>query len=142
MSIMTVDIKNATLTLNGRTIEDSPEGDMFTVAYGNDITNQTQGVNGGKVIKERNDKDDGLLTIRLLRYSADDAFMNNAVNNPDITIFDGSLKINFTRDGVDGVETHSIAGGSLITRSDNTANNQDGEDVQEYSILSTMIRSV
>lgn len=143
MSIMVADTANATLTLNGRVIEDTVEGDVFTVAFGNDITSQTQGVNGGKVIKKRNDKDDGLLTIRILRYSADDAYITNQINNADgAVVFEGSLKVNFTRDGVDGVETHSISGGSLISRSDNTINNTDGEDISEYNILSTMIRSL
>lgn len=140
---MTVDTVNATLTLNGRVIEDTPEGDVFTVAYGNDITSQTQGTNGGKVIKLRNDKDDGLLTIRVLKYSADDAFLTNQINTANgAVVFEGSLKVNFTRDGIDGVETHSVSGGSLITRGDNTINNTDGEEIMEYAILSTMIRSL
>jgi len=143
MSVMTVSPKDATLTLNGRVIEDVPEGDMFTVAYGNDITSQTQGISGGKVIKERNDKDDGLLTVRVLKYSADDAYLTNQINNANgAVVFEGSLKVPYTRDGTDGTETHSIAGGSLVNRGDNVVNNTDGEDVVEYTILSTMIRSL
>lgn len=143
MSVITVNSADATLVLNGRTIEDIPEGDMFTIAFGNDITKQTQGVSGGKVIKSRNDKDDGLLTIRVLRYSADDAYLTNQINASDgPVVLEGSLKENFVRDGVDGVETHSISGGSLATRGDNTKNNTDGDDIQEYTILATIIRSL
>jgi len=143
MSIITVDTKNSTLTLDGRTIEDSPEGDVFTIAWGNDITKQTQGTNGGKVIKEQINKDDGLLTIRLLKYSADDAFLQNQINSATgVVVFDGSLKTNFTRDNVDGVETITLSGGSLVNRSDLTVNNTDGDDIVEYTILATAIRSL
>lgn len=135
MATIVVDTKNATLTLNGRTIEDTPEGDVFTIAYQNDITTQTQGTNNGLVVKERTDKDMALLTVRVLRYSADDAFLTNAINAANVTVFQGSLKVNFTRDGVDGIETHTLANGTFQTRGDNTVNNQDGADIQEYVIM-------
>lgn len=134
MGVIAVDTVNATLTLNGRTIEDTPEGDVFTIAYQNDISTQTQGTNGGLVAKERTDKDMALVTIRLLRYSADDAFMTNQINQSAISVFNGSLKVNFVRDGVDGVETHTLSNGTLQSRGDNTVNNTDGEDIQEYVI--------
>jgi len=143
MATITVDTSNATLTLNGRTIEDSPEGDVFTVAYQNDITAQTQGTNGGLVVRERADKNAALLTVRVLRYSADDAFMTNAINQQELAVFNGSLKVNFTRDDVDGVETHLLSNGTLQNRGDNTVNNTDGEDIQEYNILfGSVIRSL
>jgi len=143
MAVITVDTVNATLTIDGRTIEDSPEGDVFTIAYQNDITTQTPGTNGGLVAKERTDKDAALLTVRVLRYSADDAFLTNAINQEALAVFNGSLKVNFTRDGVDGVETHTLSNGTLQNRGDNTVNNTDGEDIQEYNILfGSAIRSL
>jgi len=134
MGVISVDTVNATLTLNGRTIEDTPEGDVFTIAYQNDVSTQTQGTNGGLVAKERSDKNMALFTVRLLRYSADDAFMTNQINQESITVFDGSMKVDFTRDGVDGVETHLLSNGTVQSRGDNTVNNQDGADIQEYII--------
>jgi hypothetical protein len=143
MAAITLDTANSTLTLNGRTIEDSPEGDVFTVAYQNDVSAQTQGTNGGVVVKERADKNAALLTVRVLRDSADDAYMTNLINQPDIEVLNGSLKTNFTRNGTDGVETYTLSNGTIQTRGDHTINNTDGEEVSEYGILfGSAIRSL
>lgn len=136
------DTKNSTLTLNGRTIEDTPDGDVFTLSYQNAVTTQTQGSNNGVVIKDRSDKFTALLTVRVLKYSSDDVFMNNAVNSEDVTVFEGSLKTNFTRNGVDGTDTYTMINGTVQDRTDNTINNTDGEDVSEYTILCQAQRSV
>ncbi len=142
MSVMTADVGNSTLTLNGRAIEDSPEGDVFVIAFGNDATKQTQGVNGGKVIKKTVNKDDGLLTVNVLKYSSDDTFLNNIVIAGDVTVIDGSLKTNFTRDNVDGVETYAITAATIQSRGDATVNNTDGDDISTYVLFGTMIRSL
>ena len=141
MSRIVVDTENSTLTFAGRTIEDTPEGDVFTIAYANDVSSQTQGVNGGVVAKGRADKYAATLTIRVLKYSADDAFLNNLVNKT-LEFNQGSLKTNFTRDGIDGTETYDIQNGTIQSRGDNTVNNTDGEDVLEYVIYGNMPRSV
>ena len=142
MATIVADVINSTLTLNGRTIEDTPEGDVFTVAYQNDVSTQTQGSNNGVVAKARADKDAALVTVRVLKYSADDAFLTNAINSDAVTIMNGSLKTNFTRDSVDGTETYNIINGTVKTRGDATINNTDGEDLVEYGIYGVVPRSV
>ena len=138
-----LDTVNSTLTLNGRTIEDTPEGDVFVISYQNNVTNQTQGVSGGVVIKPTVNKDSALITVRVLRDRSDDAWFTNQINQEPIVSLAGSLKTNFTRDGVDGVETYTITGGSIQTRSDHTINNTDGEEVSEYILLvSNAVRSL
>ena len=141
MSRIIANTIDSTLTFAGRTIEDTPEGDVFTIAYVNDVSSQTQGVNGGVVAKARSDKFAANLTVRVLKYSADDAFLNNLVNS-DLSLNQGSLKTNFTRDGIDGTETYDIQNGTIQTRGDATVNNTDGEDVVEYGIFANMPRSV
>ena len=142
MSKIVVDTINSTLTFAGRTIEDTPEGDVFTISYANDVSSQTQGVNGGVVAKSRADKYAATLTVRVLKYSVDDAFLNNLVNAETLQLNQGSLKTNFTRDGIDGTETYDIQNGTIQTRGDATVNNTDGEDVVEYGIFANMPRSV
>ena len=143
MSVIVVDSASSTLVLNGRVIEDIPQGDTFTIAYPNEISTQTQGINNGLVAKNRIDKDVATLTLRVLRYRNDDAFFTNQINTTGTAVFNGSLKVNFTRDGVDGVETHSLSNGTIQSRGDNTKNNQDGDEIQEYVIqFGTAVRSL
>lgn len=142
MATIVADTKNSTLTLNGRTIEDTPEGDVFTVAYQNDVSSQTQGSNNSVVAKQRADKDSALVTVRVLKYSTDDAFLTNAINSGDLTIINGSLKTNFTRNGIDGTDTYNIINGTIQTRGDNTINNTDGAEIMEYGIFATVPRSL
>lgn len=142
MSNIVVDTINSTLTLAGRTIEDTPQGDVFTIAYANDVTSKTRGVNGGVVGKKRSDAFDGTLVVRVLKYSADDAFLNNLVNRDLSSFENGSLKTNFTRDDIDGTETYDLQNATIISRGDSTVNNTDGEDIVEYTIDATMPRSV
>ena len=56
MSAIVADTVNSTLIFAGRTITDTPEGDIFTISYANDASSQTQGSNGGVVAKSRVDK--------------------------------------------------------------------------------------
>lgn len=142
MAAIVLDTTNSTLTLNGRSIEDTPEGDVFTISYQGDASAQTQGLNGGVVVKSNAGKYTAVLTVRVLKDSADDAFFNNLVNQETVEIVNGSLKTNFTRDGVDGTDTYTISNGSVQTRGDNTINNTDGEEVSEYGILCSAVRSV
>ena len=142
MARISADVVNSTLTLNGRTIEDTPEGDVFTVAYQNDVSTQTQGSNNGVVAKTRIDKDAALITVRVLKYSADDAYLTNTINSTPTVILNGSLKTNFTRDDVDGTETYNIINATIQNRGDTTVNNTDGEDIVEYGIFGVVPRSV
>ena len=141
MSAIVADTVNSTLIFAGRTITDTPEGDIFTISYANDASSQTQGSNGGVVAKSRADKFAATLTIRVLKYTADDAFLNNLVNS-DLSLNQGSLKTNFTRDGISGTETYDIQNGTIQTRGDGTVNNTDGDDIVEYGIFGNMPRSV
>lgn len=139
---ITLDTVNSTLTLNGRTIEDTPEGDVFIISYQNNVTNKTRGVNGGAVTKGTVNKNAALITVRVLKDSADDAYMTNLINQPSIEILEGSLKTNFTRNGVDGTDTYTISNGSIQSRGDSTVNNTDGEEVSEYIIDCDAVRSL
>lgn len=134
-AIVTLDTKNTTLTLNGRIIEDVPQGDTFTISFPNEISSQTQGVSGGVVAKDRSDKDTATLTVRVLRGSGDDSFFTNIINQQNLAVIDGSMKTNFVRDGVAGTDTYTLSTGTMQNREDHVINNSDGEEVSQYVIL-------
>lgn len=140
-SIITLDTAEGTLTLNGRVFTDFPEGDAVSISFPNERTSQTQGTDGNTVAKKRTDADNGLLTINLLRNSADDAFLQNTLNG-GLVVFNGSYKRNFTRDGIDGVESYSLDNGTMLSTGDQTYSNTDGEEISSFTInFATALRS-
>jgi hypothetical protein len=134
MANILYDSANTTVTLNGRVFVDLANGDAVKIAFPNEVSSKTMGINKSSVIKQRMDKDSADVTIRVLKASTDDVFLNNALNQPSPTIFGGSIKTNFSRDGVDGVDSYALENGTIMKRPEDTRNNVDGEEIMEYSI--------
>lgn len=134
MAAITIPASGTTLTLNGTRIGDLAEGDAIVIAPVNDATNKTLGINGGVAIKDRLDSGVADVTIRVLKFSDSDIFLNGALNQGAPVVFNGSVKRNFIRDGVDGVETYTLENGSITTKPTNTINLQDGAEAMEYVI--------
>ncbi len=134
MAVITMSADSTTLTLNGTLINDLVSGDVLTLAPVNPLTSHVNAKNGGVTIQKRADGDVHDLTIRVHRNSESDVFMNSAVNSDQPTVFNGSMKENFNRDGTDGVETWTLANGSITTRPTATMNDQDGNALSEYVI--------
>lgn len=134
MSVVSLAAENTTLVLNGYAFTSFSEGDFLVLAPVNPLTSQTNSTNGGVSINERVDGGVHDLTIRVQKYSADDVWLNSAVNSRPVTVFAGSSKTNYVRDGVEAVETYTLEGGSVTTQPTNTQNNQDGNAMMEYMI--------
>lgn len=123
---------STTITLNGRVYTDLVNGDFLELAPVNNKTTHTTAQGGGVSIQERGDADVHNLTIRVHRFSEDDLELSKAANDAGVTLFNGSMKENFKRDGVAGVETWLLENGSVTTRPTVAKNDQDGNAVMEY----------
>lgn len=134
MSAIQLSNDATTLVLNGRVYANLSEGDFVTLNFPNPRTSHVNSVDGGVTINGRVDGPVANLTVRVQKYSDDDIALNNALNQNPTEVLNGSMKTNFTRDGVDGVETYTLENGSLTDQPENTKNNQDGNAVMEYVI--------
>lgn len=134
MAVITLAADSTTLTLNGYVFTSFVAGDIFTLAPVNDHSAHVNSQGGGVSIQRRSDGDVHDLTIRVQKFSDDDIFLNTAKSGQEVTLFNGSAKENFTKDGTAGVETHTLENGSITSQPTNTKNDQDGNALQEYVI--------
>lgn len=133
-NVITVATDTTTLVLNGRSLTSFLAGDIMTITPESEKTSQVNGSNGGVAISARADADVHTLLVRLLRYSEDDAFMNSLMDTPTPTVFQGSLKQDFTRDGRVGKESWTFQNGSITVAPTMTYNDVDGNAGTEYTI--------
>jgi hypothetical protein len=143
MTAITYAANSVSFVNNGVALTDFLEGDFITIAPVNPITSHVNGSNGSVNINRHNGADVHDVTVRTPAHSDTDIFLNNAKRNPDITVLNGSLKENFKKDGVPGIEDWILKNGSVITGSTITKNNTDGNSVSEYVIrYRTAIRNI
>ncbi len=134
MATITLAADSTTLILNVTAITDFMSGDVLTLTPVNPSTSHVNGNNGSVNINERSDKGVYDLLINVQRFSESDVFLNNADRQSPPTVFNGSVKEDFTRDGTAGVESFILENGSFTTRSTVTKNDQDGNALMAYSI--------
>jgi len=135
MAVINFAADSTTLVLNGYAFTSFVSGDIMELAPVNDLTSHVNSTNGGVNIQKRSDGDVHTLTIRVQRFSDDDVFMNTQINQTDTVVFAGSLKNNFTRDSIDGVESWVLEAGSITTRPTEAVNDQDGNALMEYVVM-------
>jgi len=127
--------ENTSLILNGRNIQNAIMGDKFELKPVNPLTSQIRGEDTVTIIKR---PDAGVydLTVRLIKQSDDDIFMNTLVNQPIAAVIDGSLQENYanTNTGINSVESWKLKSGSITTLPTRLVNNQDGNVLMEYVI--------
>ena len=123
-----------TLTLNNHLFTSFVAGDILELTPQNDYSSQIVATGGGVNIQKRSDANVHDLIMRIQKHSDDDVFMNIQVNSRQIVVFDGSLKQNYIKDGVDSVETYILALGSIMTLPTDTVSDLDGSAVREYVI--------
>jgi len=134
MSTVTLAADATTLILNGTPILDFIAGDIFDLNPINPLTSQVMG-SVGVNINKRSDADARNLVFRVLRYSDDDVFLNSAANSEALTIFNGSAKTSFNKDGIAGVESWILEAGSITTQPTIVYNDTDGNSSMEYTIM-------
>lgn len=134
MAVISYNADATSLTLNGTGILDFIEGDQIELAPVNPATSQTNGSNGSVNIVGRIDAGVHDLTIRVVKNSDSDVFLNSELNQDSPTVFNGSMKENYVKDGTDSVESWLLENGSFTDRPTSTKNNQDGNHTMEYKI--------
>jgi len=132
MAVITLAADSTTLTLNGYIFTSFSAGDIFSLVPVNPLTSHVNSSDGGTTINARSDGRVYDLTVRVQRMSDDDIFLNSAVNGEGVTLLEGSAKENFVKNGIDGVETFTLSGGSVMTPTSAAKNDQDGNAVSEY----------
>ena len=134
MAIVTLSADAATLIINGTAITDMVSGDIITLVPVNPATAHINSANGGVSIFERIDRDVYDLTCRVQRLSGSDMFLNATLRQNPLVVLNGSLKENFTRDNIDGVESWILESGSFTTQPTKTVNTEDGNALSEYTM--------
>lgn len=134
MAVITMSADSTTLVLNGFPIVDFAEGDILELNPVNDLTSHINGAGGAVNINKRNDGGVTDLIIRVQKMSASDVFLNSARNQAEPTVFNGSVKEDFNRDGTAGAESYILENGSITTQPGNTKSNTDGNGMMEYTI--------
>lgn len=134
MAIITLSSDSTTLIINGTAITDMVSGDIITLTAVNPATAHINSANGGVNINERIDRDVHDLTVRVQRLSGSDMFLNATLRQYPLIVLNGSLKENFTRDGVAGIESWILESGSFTTQPTKTVNTEDGNALSEYTM--------
>jgi len=134
MAVITMQADSTSVVLNGFAITDFGEGDVVELNPANPLTSQVNGANGSVNINGRNDSGVHDLVLRVQKHSGSDVFLNSAKNQVPITVFNGSVKEDFTRDGQAAAETYTLENGSITAQPANVKNNTDGNALMEYTI--------
>ena len=133
MANITLAAEATSLILNGTPILDLVDGDTVVITPVNPVTNQLRSSRSLN-IQKRSDSDVHDVVFRVPKYSDADIFMQSAINQRIPTVFNGSCKENYLRDSVEAVTTWTLRNGSITTRPTDTRNNQDGNNMMEYTI--------
>jgi len=134
MSVITMQADSTSIVLNGFALTDLGEGERVKLIPENPATNHINAANGGVNINVRNDANVYRLVLLIQKYSGSDTFLNSAKNQGSVTIFNGSVKEDFTRDGKAAAESYTLENGSITTQPTNVKSNTDGNALMEYTI--------
>ena len=137
MSVISLTGKD-TQIINGRILNDLPDGDVTKVTFNSDKWSIKTGKNGNSIYAYNYTGRQIEMDVRVLLGSDDDAFLNNlatlADNNPAaFTLLNGTFVKN-TGDGAGGITpvTYSLSGG-VIRRGMDALENADG--VTEQAVV-------
>lgn len=133
MANVTLAADSSTLTLNGIVIDDFVDGDIIVLTPVNPATSRMRSSNGLN-IQGRSDKDVHDMVFRVAKYGDNDTYLGNERNQSPPTVFNGTLKEVYQKDGVTITTTYSLENGSFTGQPTDTRNNQDGNNTMEYTI--------
>lgn len=124
--------------LNNRIFSDFADGDFVVLDYPNDIANVKTGKNGNSIYSLNETGRQADATIRLIRGSADDKFMNNLLalqqnNFAGFTLMIGEF-VKRMGDGAGNLANDTyIAGGGIFTKFVPAKSNAEGDTDQSVS---------
>lgn len=130
---------NDTVMLNERVIKDMADGSIVEIAYQNDRVGVTTGKNDNTVYSENRTGSNAVLTLRVIRGSADDRWLNglSIEQNKDLPSF-SLLRGAFTKRvgngyGVITYDNYILIGGAF-QRYPDTQENLQGETEQGTTV--------
>lgn len=132
MPVINLPADATTVVVNGQAIADFAEGDIVTIEPMNAATSHINGIGGSVNINERSDKDVHAVTLRVLKYSESDAFLNNIKRQSPPPVLNGSIKTAYSRDNAGAEESWLLEAGSITTQPTDTKNSTDGNAMMEY----------
>jgi len=133
-NVLSFSTENTSLVLNGYGFSNYQDGDIIEAAWANPVTTQVRGRKDVNIMK-RSDSGVMDLTVRLMRFSNDDVYLNSKKNQELPVIFEGSLTENFiSNDGVESVSSYNLGAGSLTDQPTEVINNTDGNFLMEYKL--------
>lgn len=134
---------NDTLTLNSNVFTDLADGDVTVIEFPNDLGDSKTGKNGNSIISENMSGFNATMTLRVLRGSADDQFMQNLLttaqgNWTGQTLLTGSFVKNLG-DGAGNLtsDIYTLAGG-FFKKQVGAKENVEGQTDQGVSIYNLM----
>jgi hypothetical protein len=133
MSVITLAADSTSLILNGAGITQFAEGDFITLTPVNPKTGRVNSATGVN-INNRMDGDVYDLVVRVQKYGSDDVLLQSWVNSSTPVVINGSAKEQFQRDGRDFTESYTLDAGSFTKQPTDTKNNQEGNEMMEYTI--------
>ena len=130
---------NDTITINGRILNDFADGNVAELTFPNDLVTLKTGKNGNTIYGLNNTGRQCEMTLRLLRGTADDKFMNALLlsqmgNFSAFALITGSF-VKKIGDGAGGITLDSyILSGGTIKRPADAMENSDGNADQSISV--------
>lgn len=137
---------NDTLTLNGHVFNDLATDDVTTISFPTPLVNRKTGKNGNTVYAQNAAGLNCDLTLRVLRGSADDEFMQGLINTapidfPSTELLQGTF-VKRLGDGQGNVvsDTYTLSGG-VISKLVDGKENVSGDTTQAESIYNVIFAS-
>jgi len=130
----------ATLIQNGEVMTDLIAGDVMVLTPVNPHSSQIDSNGGGVTINKRTNADVYDLQVNTQRMGAADRFYQKVINSDGIVVINGSVKQDYVRDGVSGVESWTLGTGTITTQPTDTKNNTDGNAGRQYTIRFRNVR--
>jgi len=136
-----------TFTIFGRTFNDFADADNLTIAYGEDLVAASTGKNQNTIFAKNEKGNNATITIRLLRGSADDRFLQQKQADTDkdfaaTVLADGEF-IKRMGDGSGSVinDSYRLQGGMIMRRVD-AKENVEGDTDQAVAVYTMVFASV
>lgn len=137
---------NDTLSLNGNVFTDLADGDETVLTFPNALVTRKTGKNGNTLFAQNAPGLNCDLTLRLMRGSVDDAFMQNLINTvptdfPSVQLLTGTF-VKRLGDGQGNVtsDVYTLAGG-IISKIPEGKENVDGDTSQAVAVYNVIFAS-
>ena len=134
-----------TIKINGRILADFADGDVASLTFPNDLMVAKTGKNGNSIFSFKYDGQQAELSLRVLRTSSDDRFLNNLLalmknDPPAFALMTGEFGKNIGDGAGNPTQDIYVLSGGVFKRNADVKENAEGETDQAvvvYTILFT-----